>query len=735
MSDDGEFRQDDQPAGGVRRRTLMQATGLGAGAAAVGAAVTGTGAAAAGPVDAGVPAGAVAAAVEAAGAPPVDSGDRLTTNQGVRVSDDQNTLRAGVRGPSLIEDFQFREKITHFDHERIPERVVHARGTGAHGVFRLDRSLERYTRARVLTEVGATTEVFVRFSTVNGFKGSTDTARDARGFATKFYTKEGVWDLVGNNIPVFFIQDAVKFPDLVHAFKPEADVEIPQASTAHDTFWDFISLTPESMHMIMWIMSDRAIPRSFRMMQGFGVHTWRLVNANGGSTFAKFHWKPMLGVHSLVWNEAQKLGGFDPDFHRRDLYRAIREGQFPQFQFGVQLLAENDVARVTFDVLDATKIWPEEVVPVQPVGTLTLNRAPDNFFAEVEQAAFHAGHIVPGIDFTDDPLLQGRLFSYLDTQLNRFNGSNFHQIPVNQSRAPVNNYQQDGFMRYANRPGRVNYEPTSLGGDAHESPASEGGFVSFPEPVQGPKVRQRSASFGDHFSQATLFFQSMSEPEKKHIIQALQFELGKVTVRAVQERMLTRLANVDTRLVREVAAALGLPAPAGHPNTGIGTSPALSQENTTMTAATRRVAILAADGVDAGDVSAVQRALTAAGAHSEVIAPHLGTVSGIPVAATFLTAASVTYDAAYLPGGAASAATLRGNGDALHFVEETFKHFKAIAASGDGQSVLVAAVGAAAAGQPGVVTGATGAAVAGAFVRAVARHRHWARQGTEAVPA
>ena len=448
--------------------------------------------------------------------PPVDEGEFLTTNQGVRVNDNQNTLRAGERGPSLLEDFHFREKMTQFDHERIPERVVHARGVGAHGVFQVyDDSLAQYTRARVLTDPSLQTPVFVRFSTVNGSRGSSDLARDARGFATKFYTVEGNWDLVGNNIPVFFIQDAIKFPDLVHAFKPEPHDEIPQASTAHDNFWDFISLTPESMHMIMWVMSDRAIPRSLRMMQGFGVHTFRLVNAEGQSTFVKFHWTPVLGVHSVVWDEAQKISGKDPDFHRRDLWNAIASGAFPEYELGVQLVPEADEMNFDFDLLDATKLIPEDLVPIQPVGKLTLNRNPDNFFIETEQVAFHTGHVVPGIDFSNDPLLQGRNFSYLDTQLNRFSGPNFHQIPINQSKAAVNNYQQDGFMRYANRPGRVNYEPNSLGGNAREATPEEGGFVSYPAATEGTKVRARSESFGDHFTQATLFYNSMSDPEKQ----------------------------------------------------------------------------------------------------------------------------------------------------------------------------------------------------------------------------
>jgi catalase len=669
----------------------------------------------------------------------VNGGDRLTTNLGVRVSDDQNTLRAGTRGPSLLEDFHFREKIMHFDHERIPERVVHARGAGAHGVFTLHTSLANYTSAKVLTEVGAETEVFVRFSTVNGSRGSADTARDARGFATKFYTKEGVWDLVGNNIPVFFIQDAIKFPDLVHSFKPEPDREIPQASTAHDTFYDFISLTPESMHMIMWVTSDRGIPRSFRMMEGFGIHTFRLVTASGRSTFVKFHWKPKLGVHSLVWNEAQKLAGFDPDYHRRDLAEAIDTGAYPQYDLGVQLLAESDVAKVKFDVLDATKIWPEEVVPVQRIGTMTLNRNPYNFFAETEQVAFCTSHVIPGIDFSDDPLLQGRNFSYFDTQLNRFSGPNWTQLPINQSRAPVNNYQQDGFMRYENRPGRVNYEPNSLGGHTSESTAAQGGFVSYAEAVSGTKVRARSASFGDHFSQATLFFQSMTEPEKQHIIQALQFELGKVKSVEVKKRMLGLLANVDKRLVTEVAASLGLPAPAGNPNTAIGRSPALSQEHTPKSAKTRRVAIIVADGVNGSDVTTMRADLSHAGLHSDVIAPHEGTVSAsgggkIAVAASIITTASVLYDAVYLPGGKASVDALLGNGDVLHFIEEAFKHYKTIAATDEGAQLLRRALGGLT-GQPGIVTGASAAAIASAFVSGIAQDRHWDRQGTGHVSA
>ena len=723
-----------QPAqSGLSRRNFIQAAGAGAGALAAGGVAN---AQQAGAAEVATTAG----NVPGAPGPVVAAGRNLTTNQGMRISDDDNSLKAGVRGPSLLEDLAFREKMMHFDHERIPERVVHARGAGAHGVFRLHRSLEQFTTAKVLTETGTDTEVFVRFSTVNGSRGSADTARDARGFATKFYTKEGVWDLVGNNIPVFFIQDAIKFPDLVHSFKPEPNVEIPQASTAHDTFYDFISLTPESMHMVMWVTSDRGIPRSYRMMEGFGVHTFRLVNADGKATFVKFHWKPQLGVRSLVWNEAQKLAGVDPDFHRRDLAEAIDAHNFPKYDLGVQLLAEGDVAKVGFDVLDSTKLWPEEIVPVLRVGTMTLNRNPQNYFAETEQVAYHLGHTVPGIDFSDDPLLQGRLFSYLDTQLNRFSGPNFSQLPINQPRSPVNNFQQDGFMRYANRPGVVNYFPNSLpGGSVTESTAAQGGFVTYPEPVTGTKVRGRSETFGDHFSQATLFFQSMTEPEKQHIIQALQFELGKVKSKAVQNRMLGLLADIDTRLVTEVAAALGLPVPDGKPNTAIGTSGALSQEKISApSAATRKVAILVADGVSGKDVTDLVAALHKVRATADVVAPHLGPVraSGGAVVATqtYLTTESVLYDAVFVPGGKDAATALAGNGDFLHVLQEAYVHFKPIGAAGDAQALLrtaLADVGT----QPGVVTGATAAAVSAAFVTALAAHRHWDRTLTGRVSA
>ncbi len=736
---------------GMTRRRLIQAAGVTAGALAAGPLLPGAVSAAA-PASAspsGVMATAAAGVLPAAdnvpdavmAGPPADAGPYLTTNQGLRIADDQNSLKAGTRGPTLLEDFALREKIMHFDHERIPERVVHARGAGAHGTFRLHRSLQQFTKARLLTDTTATTQVFVRFSAVNGSRGSADTARDARGFATKFYTTEGVWDLVGNNIPVFFIQDAIKFPDLVHAFKPEPMLEIPQASTAHNSFWDYISLTPESMHMIMWIMSDRGIPRSLRMMEGFGVHTFRLVNEQGRSTYVKFHWKPALGVHSLVWDEAQKLGGIDPDFHRRDLAQAITDKQYPQFDLGVQLLAEADVAKVGFDILDATKLWPEEIIPVTRVGTMTLDRNPDNYFAETEQVAFHLGHIVPGIDFTDDPLLQGRLFSYLDTQINRFGSANFQQLPINASHSPVNNYQQDSSMRYANRPGDINYEPNSLGGDAKEAPSSAGGFVSYPEVVQGPKIRTRSATFSDHFTQATLFYRSLTTPEQQHVIDALRFELGKVGALTVKQRMLTLLASIDRRLVHEVAEALGLPTPGGHIASGVRPSPALSEEHTPKSASTRKVAILTADGVTASDITDLQRILTAAGVHSFIIAPHEGSITSstgrkLTVDFSILTSASVQYDALYIPDGKAAVATLKANGAALHFVEETYKHYKTIAATGTGRDLITAAIGVPRVlTQPGIVAGQNAASIGNEVVAAIKTDRHWTRTGTGRVSA
>src|SRR5689334_5000811 len=487
------------------------------------------------------------------------AGEFLSTNQGIRVNDNQNSLKAGDRGPTLIEDFIFREKMTHFDHERIPERVVHARGTAAHGYFQVYESMADYTRAHFLQDPSVQTPVFVRFSTVVGSRGSTDLARDVRGFAVKFYTQEGNYDIVGNNIPVFFIQDAIKFPDLIHAAKPEPHNEIPQAATAHDNFWDFVSLLPESMHMIMWVMSDRAIPRSFRMMEGFGIHTFRFVNAQGQARFVKFHWKPLLGVHSLVWDEAQKLAGMDADWLRRDLWEAIELGDYPEWEFGVQIVEEADEFAFDFDLLDPTKIIPEELVPVRRIGKMTLNRNPDNFFAEVEQVAFHPGNVVPGIDFSNDPLLQGRLFSYLDTQLTRLGGPNFAEIPINRPVAPVHNNQQDGHMRQTINRGRANYFPNSTGGGCPATaPETMGAYRHYGERVEGHKIRERSASFTDHFSQAALFYHSMSPVEQEHMITALQFELGKVETPAVREGVVALLMHVDPTLGRGVAEGIGV---------------------------------------------------------------------------------------------------------------------------------------------------------------------------------
>ncbi len=491
-----------------------------------------------------------------------NDGKKLTTNQGLRVSDTEHSLKAGVRGPTLMEDFHFREKMTHFDHERIPERVVHARGYAAHGYFQPYESMEEFTQAKFLSDPSVKTPVFVRFSTVAGSKGSSDTVRDIRGFATKFYTEEGNYDLVGNNAPVFFIQDAIKFPDLVHSFKPEPNNEIPQAQTAHDTFWDFVANNTESVHTVMWAMSDRAIPRSFRMMEGFGVHTFKFINKEGKARFVKFHWKPKLGVHSLVWDEAQKIAGKDPDFHRRDLWESIENGDYPEFELGVQMIEEEDEFKFDFDVLDPTKLWPEEDVPVKKVGKMVLNRNMDNAFAEMEQVAFHPGSVVPGIDFTNDPLLQGRLFSYTDTQLLRLGGPNFHEIPINRPVAPVHNNQYDGFHRTAISRGPVSYYQNSLQNNYPE-PASEeeGGYVHHQEKVEGRKIQKRSDSFKDHYSQAKLFWNSMSDVEKSHIVKGFQFEVGKLKSRDVKQQVVNVFSNVDPHLAEQIASAVGVEAP------------------------------------------------------------------------------------------------------------------------------------------------------------------------------
>ncbi|TWN10269.1 Catalase HPII [Bacillus licheniformis] len=557
-------------------------------------------------------------------------GKKMTTNQGLRVSEDEHSLKAGVRGPTLMEDFHFREKMTHFDHERIPERVVHARGFGAHGYFQVYEPMTEYTKAKFLQDPSVKTPVFVRFSTVAGSRGSGDTVRDVRGFATKFYTEEGNYDLVGNNIPVFFIQDAIKFPDLVHAFKPEPNNEMPQASTAHDTFWDFVANNEETAHMIMWAMSDRAIPRSYRMMEGFGVHTFRFVNEEGKARFVKFHWKPVLGVHSLVWDEAQTIAGKDPDYHRCDLWEAIERGDEVEYELGVQMIDEEDEFKFDFDILDPTKLWPEEIVPVKIIGKMTLNRNQDNVFAETEQAAFHPGHVVPGIDFTNDPLLQGRLFSYTDTQLIRLGGPNFHEIPINRPVCPFHNNQYDGYHRMTINKGPVAYHKNSLqNNDPAPASEEEGGYVHYEEKVEGKKIRQRSESFNDHYSQAKLFWNSMSPVEKEHIISAFRFEVGKVKSKDVRRQVVHMFNRVDGELAKQIAAGVGVEPPEKDEGSNVTfKSPALSQENTVKLPQTRTVAILAEQGFDDEDLSRVLKEFKKAGIIPDIVSSALGVIEG-----------------------------------------------------------------------------------------------------------
>ncbi|WP_026922678.1 catalase [Glycomyces arizonensis] len=683
----------------------------------------------------------------------VDDDQALTTQQGVRVDHTDDSLSAGERGPTLMEDFHVREKITHFDHERIPERVVHARGAAAYGEFRpYDSWLSEYTAASFLTDPGKTTPVFVRFSTVAGSRGSSDTVRDVRGFATKFYTEQGNYDLVGNNFPVFFIQDGAKFPDFVHAVKPEPKNEIPQAASAHDTLWDFVSLQPETLHTIMWLMSDRALPRSYRMMQGFGVHTFRLVDAAGHGTFVKFHWTPTLGTHSLIWDEVQKVAGADADYNRRDLWDAIEAGAFPEWELGVQLVPEEDEFAFDFDLLDATKIIPEEQVPVRPVGKLTLNRNPDNFFAETEQVAFHTANVVPGIDFTNDPLLQARNFSYLDTQLIRLGGPNFAQLPVNRPLAEVHNDQRDGYGQHRVHTSATSYSKNSISAD-YPHPGEAGSYTHYTEKVEGTKIRARAESFKDFYSQATLFWNSMTKVEAEHIVAAYRFELGKVTDRDIRARVVDQLRHVDLDLASRVAEGIGVPAPteAGRPNHGR-SSPALSQlTDPVYSCATRKVAILAADGVDGAGLARLVHSLRERGAIPEVIGITDGTIraaSGPDVQAdrALPTMASVLYDAVAVPCGPDSVAALARDGRAVHFVTEAYKHAKAVAAFGAGRDLLRAARidtdyadGAETVDDQGVVTVAShGAelpkAFIDAFADAIAAHRCWSRR-TEGVAA
>ncbi len=670
----------------------------------------------------------------------------LTTNQGVPVADNQHSLKAGLRGPTLLEDFILREKIMHFDHERIPERVVHARGSAAHGYFEAYEDLSDLTRAAPFSKKGKRTPVFVRFSTVAGERGSTDTARDVRGFAVKFYTEEGNWDLVGNNIPVFFIQDAMKFPDLVHAAKPEPHHAMPQAATAHDTFWDFASLSPEIAHMLLWTMSDRAIPRSYRTMQGFGVHTFRLVNAQGESRFVKFHWTPLAGTHSLVWDEAVRISGADPDFHRRDLWEAIEAGNFPEYELGLQIFTEEQAASFPFDVLDPTKIVPEEMVPLRPVGKLVLDRNPDNFFAETEQVAFCTSHLVPGIDFTNDPLLQGRNFSYQDTQLTRLGGPNFHEIPINSPIVQIQNNQRDGFHRQAINRGRVNYEPNSLGGGCPFQ-AGKMGFMSFPERIVDDKVRGKPELFADHYSQARLFWQSQTPAEQNHIVNAFRFELTRVQTPAVRIRTLALLANVDAALVARVAEGLGLEVPEPLPlatEAPIPTyppSPALSllSRPGQVGIKGRRVAVLVASGVDDKAVKKQYASLLKDGAVPRMVGNMLGKVTAvdgdpIDVEISVEAGPSVMYDGVIVPDGAAAAEALAKNAQVLEFLREQYRHGKPILAYGSGSDLLTKAMipqklpdGSA---DPGLILGdpANADAALDAFKTALSAHRVFARE-------
>ncbi|MGW0645558.1 catalase [Streptomyces badius] len=671
----------------------------------------------------------------------------LTTAQGVRLHDTDHSLKAGARGPVLLQDHHLREKITHFDHERIPERVVHARGAAAHGVFRAYGTASTVSKAAFLAK-DVETPVFVRFSTVLGSRGSADTVRDTRGFATKFYTQEGVFDLVGNNIPVFFIQDAIKFPDVIHAGKPHPDREIPQAQSAHDTFWDFVTLHTEATHHTLWNMSDRGIPRSYRMMEGFGVHTFRLVNAEGDSTLVKFHWKPRLGVHSLVWEEAQIAAGVDPDFHRRDLADAIEAGAFPQWELGIQTFPDTPEQNFAgIDLLDPTKIVPEEMAPVQAIGLLTLNANPSNYFAETEQVAFHLGHLVPGIDVTDDPLLQGRLFSYLDTQLTRLGGPNFGQLPINRTHAPVNDMLRDGMHQTAVHRGVAPYRPNSLdGGCPFLAGEDSGAFVEVPAEIAASvKERKAPASFDDHYSQPRLFWLSMTPTEREHIIAAYTFELGKCYEQAIKERALTVLANIDTELCTQVAAGLGLPAPVAEARlTDPEPSAALSQLGQTWPLDGRIVGIVADANADLEGVRTVRQAVLDAGMVPLVIAPAGGTIGPdhepVTVQRTFTTARSVEFDAILLAGALAPGSDARGARDAkvdddavpagidprvLLLIAEAFRHGKAIGAWADGLDALQTA--GVAPDAPGVVTGGDATEALEGLIEMLAHHRAWDR--------
>ena len=678
----------------------------------------------------------------------------FTTNQGLKVNDTNNSLKAGERGATLLEDFLLREKITSFDHERIPERIVHARGSGAHGYFELYKSIDKYTKAGLFTDTQRKTPVFARFSTVAGSKGSPDLARDVRGFAVKFYTEEGTWDLVGNNMPIFFIQDAMKFPDLIHAVKPEPNKEIPQAASAHDTFYDFVSRTTETLHNHIWVMSDRAIPRSLRMMEGFGIHTFRFINKAGKSHFVKFHWKPVLGVHSVTWDEAVKINGADSDFHRRDLWDAIESGNFPEWEFGVQIVPEEEEHKYDFDLLDPTKLIPEELVPVDIIGKMTLNKNPENFFAETEQVAFLPGHIVPGIDFTNDPLLQGRLFSYRDTQLSRLGSPNFHQIPINRPVVASHNNQRDGHMQTEIPKGQTAYFPNSLSmGCPHLAKMAEGGFTHYEERIDARKVRSRSESFSDHFSQPALFYRSLAPWEQEHVADAYTFELGKCNHQHIQERMLWLIKQIDEKLADTVAAGLGLAIPKDieQPvNQAIGADAesekfqpqpkkeylkkddALSQSHTQFKSiATRQIAVLAADGFEMKSFKPYQKALEKAGAMVKIVAPHGGKITcdadmEHQVAAAIMTTESVLFDAILVPGGDKSVKSLLKNSKYAKFISEAFKHCKAIAVLGAGEELLKDSYIKNYKKDKAVFVDAK----AQDFIDAIAQHRNWDRMET-----
>jgi catalase len=683
----------------------------------------------------------------------------LTTNQGLLVNDTNNSLKSGERGSTLLEDFLLREKITHFDHERIPERIVHARGSGAHGYFELYKNMKKYTKAGIFNDTNRKTPVFVRFSTVAGSKGSPDLARDVRGFAVKFYTEEGTWDLVGNNMPIFFIQDAMKFPDLIHSVKPEPNKEIPQAASAHDTFYDFVSRTTETLHNHIWAMSDRAIPRSLRMMEGFGIHTFRLINEKGESHFVKFHWKPILGVHSVTWEEAVKINGADADFHRRDLWDAIEAGHYPEWELGLQIVPEEDEHKYDFDLLDPTKLIPEEMVPVTIVGKMTLNKNPENFFAETEQVAFLPGHIVPGLDFSNDPLLQGRLFSYRDTQLSRLGSPNFHQIPINRPIMDIHNNQRDGQMQMAIPTGQTAYFPNSLsGGCPHLSKMAEGAFHSYEERIDARKIRTRSESFSDHFSQPALFYRSLAKWEQKHVADAYTFELGKCEHDYIKERMLYLISQIDTDLSKKVAEGLGLKVPKsvekpvnqaigadadvkkhqpGKKKNYLDQSPALSQDNTKFESiVTRQIAVLVAEGFDMKSYDAMKKALEKEGAMVKIIAPHGGTIKcdtnmEHKVDASIMTTESVLFDAIYIPGGKKSVDMLMKNGKYLKFVNETFKHCKAIAVDGEGENLLDVSYVAKHKKDKAIHINVKPSI----FIKSIAKHRNWDRmEHTDSIP-